>query len=101
AGLRVPPALEARRGDRPGRLPPLGPQRGRRAELYAAAAVRTDQEPHLGGAPLFGGGGAPGRDPGGRAGAAVGGEEGCHAGRPGGGGGSRAAAAGGGSRSRG
>ena len=37
-GLRVPPALQARRRHRPGLLPALGPQRGRRAQLHAAAA---------------------------------------------------------------
>ena len=50
--LRVPAALQAGRGDRPRRLPALGPQRGRRAELHPAAHVREDQEPHLGGPAL-------------------------------------------------
>ena len=35
--------FHARRGDRPGRLPPLRPQRGRRARLHAAAHVRRDR----------------------------------------------------------
>ena len=46
AGLRVPAALQARRRDRPGRLPALGPQRDGRAQLHPAAHVRQDQEPH-------------------------------------------------------
>ena len=40
AGDDVPPALPRGRGDRPGRLPPLRPQRGRRAGLHPAADVR-------------------------------------------------------------
>ncbi len=38
AGDDVPPALPRRRGDRPGRLPALRPQRGRRARLHPARA---------------------------------------------------------------
>ena len=37
----VPRAVRARRADRPRRLSPLGPQRGRRARLHPAAAVRA------------------------------------------------------------
>ena len=36
AGLRLPPGVRPRRDDRPDRLPPLRPQRGRRARLHAA-----------------------------------------------------------------
>ena len=39
AGLGLPRALRARLPDRPGRLPPLRPQRGRRAGVHPAAAV--------------------------------------------------------------
>ena len=44
AGLRVPPGVRARRADRPDRLPPLRPQRGRRARLHPAGDVPRDQE---------------------------------------------------------
>ena len=49
---RVPPEVQEGRGDRHRLLPALGPQRDRRAELHAAADVRADQEPPLGGEPL-------------------------------------------------
>ena len=39
AGLRFPPAVPARRGDRHVLLPPARPQRGRRSQLHAAADV--------------------------------------------------------------
>ena len=39
AGVGVSPALRARLPDRPGRLPPLRTQRGRRAGVHPAAAV--------------------------------------------------------------
>ena len=45
AGVRVPPGVRPRRADRPDRLPPLRPQRGRRARLHAAGDVREDQGP--------------------------------------------------------
>ncbi len=48
AGHRVPPAVPERRGHRPGLLPPLRPQRGRRAELHPAADVRGDPAPPAG-----------------------------------------------------
>ena len=41
--LRVPPGVRPRRRHRPDRLPPLGPQRGRRARLHAARDGREDQ----------------------------------------------------------
>ncbi len=44
AGLRLPPGVRARRADRPDRLPPLRPQRGRRARLHPARDVPGDQE---------------------------------------------------------
>ena len=40
----VPRGVAARRRDRPDRLPPPRPQRGRRARVHAAAHVRADQE---------------------------------------------------------
>ena len=43
AGDGVPGTVPRGRPDRPGRLPPARPQRGRRAELYPAADVRADQ----------------------------------------------------------
>ena len=43
AGLRVPPGVRPRRDDRPHRLPPLRPQRGRRAGLHAARDGRDHQ----------------------------------------------------------
>ncbi len=39
AGVRLPPGVRPRRADRPDRLPPLRPQRGRRAGLHAARDV--------------------------------------------------------------
>ena len=42
------------RRDRPDRLPPLRPQRDRRARLHAAADVREDQEPPAGAQALRG-----------------------------------------------
>jgi 2-oxoglutarate dehydrogenase E1 component len=42
-GLRVPPGVRPRRRHRPHRLPPLRPQRGRRARVHAARDVREDQ----------------------------------------------------------
>ena len=44
AGDRVPPDLRPRRRDRHVVLPPVRPQRGRRAELHAAADVRGDPQ---------------------------------------------------------
>ena len=44
AGDRVPPDLRPRHRHRHVVLPPLRPQRGRRAELHPAADVRGDQE---------------------------------------------------------
>ena len=44
ARLRVPPGVRPRRRDRPDRLPPLRPQRGRRARVHAAGDVRDHQE---------------------------------------------------------
>ncbi len=73
---RVPAEVQEGRGHRPRLLPPLGPQRGRRAELHPAPHVLEDQEPHLGGPALRRAARAPGRrDPRG-AGRAVGGQEG-------------------------
>ena len=43
AGLRLPPGVRPRRDDRPDRLPPLRPQRGRRAGLHAARDGGQDQ----------------------------------------------------------
>ena len=43
ARVRVPPGVRPRRRDRPDRLPPLGPQRGRRARLHAARDGGEDQ----------------------------------------------------------
>ena len=53
ARVRVPPGVRPRRHDRPHRLPPLRPQRGRRARLHPARAGRPDPQPparrgHLG-----------------------------------------------------
>ena len=45
ARVRLPPGVRPRRADRPDRLPPLRPQRGRRARLHAARDVREDQAP--------------------------------------------------------
>ena len=42
--LRLPPGVRPRRRDRPDRLPPLRPQRGRRARLHAARDGGQDQE---------------------------------------------------------
>ena len=42
--VRVPPGVRPRRADRPDRLPPLRPQRGRRAGVHAARDVPGDQE---------------------------------------------------------
>ncbi len=50
--MRVPQHVPARRRDRHGLLPPVRPQRGRRAELHAAPHVREDQGAHVGRAPL-------------------------------------------------
>ena len=44
ARVRLPPGVRPRRADRPDRLPPLRPQRGRRARLHAARDVPGDQE---------------------------------------------------------
>ena len=44
ARVRVPPGVRPRRRDRPDRLPPLRPQRGRRARLHAARDGGEDQE---------------------------------------------------------
>ena len=43
ARVRVPPGVRPRRRHRPDRLPPLGPQRGRRARLHAARDGGEDQ----------------------------------------------------------
>ena len=43
AGLRVPRGVRPRRRHRPHRLPPLRPQRGRRARVHPARDVREDQ----------------------------------------------------------
>ena len=45
AGARVPQAVGQGLPHRPGRLPALGAQRGRRAALHAAGDVRRDQGP--------------------------------------------------------
>ncbi len=58
-GVRVPQGVRPRRADRPDRLPPLRPQRVRRAGLHPAGDVRQDQDQE---ARL----GAVGRPPGGR-----------------------------------
>ncbi|CAA9466788.1 MAG: 2-oxoglutarate dehydrogenase E1 component, partial [uncultured Solirubrobacteraceae bacterium] len=42
-GLRLPPGVRPRRGHRPHRLPPLRPQRGRRARLHPARDVLGHQ----------------------------------------------------------
>ena len=42
--VRLPPGVRPRRRHRPDRLPPLRPQRGRRARVHAARDVRDDQE---------------------------------------------------------
>ena len=81
AGLRVPRALQARRRHRPRRLPPLGAQRRRRAELHPAAHVREDQEPHLGRPALRRAPRALGRDQPRGGGQDLGGEEGPDAAR--------------------
>ena len=69
------------RGDRPRLLPALGPQRERRAELHAAADVRADQEPPVGGDALRREAGARGHGHARGAGRALGREEGRDAGR--------------------
>ena len=43
ARVRLPPGVRPRRRHRPHRLPPLRPQRGRRARVHAARDVRGDQ----------------------------------------------------------
>ena len=43
ARVRLPPGVRPRRRDRPDRLPPLRPQRGRRAGLHAAGDGGEDQ----------------------------------------------------------
>ena len=48
AGDGLPRGVQARRRDRPDRLPPPRPQRGRRARLHAAADVRADPQPPTG-----------------------------------------------------
>ena len=48
ARLRVPPGVRPRRRHRPHRLPPLRPQRGRRARLHAARDGGQDQEQDAG-----------------------------------------------------
>ena len=45
ARVRVPPGVRPRRADRPDRLPPLRPQRGRRAGLHAARDGAKIKEP--------------------------------------------------------
>ena len=48
AGLRLPPGVRPRRDDRPDRLPPLRPQRDRRAGLHAARDGGDHQEQDAG-----------------------------------------------------
>ena len=48
ARVRVPPGVRPRRHDRPDRLPPLRPQRGRRAGLHAARDGGDHQEQDAG-----------------------------------------------------
>ncbi len=43
-GLRIPRGVRPRRAGRPHRLPPLRPQRGRRAGVHPAGDVREDQD---------------------------------------------------------
>ena len=52
ARVRVPPGVRPRRADRPDRLPPLRPQRGRRAGLHAAGDGGQDQGQDAGARPL-------------------------------------------------
>ena len=52
-GVRVPRGVRPRRADRPDRLPPLRPQRVRRARLHPARDVREDQEPRSASAELW------------------------------------------------
>ena len=47
-GARIPRDVRPRRAHRPDRLPPLRPQRDRRARVHAAADVRADQGPPAG-----------------------------------------------------
>ena len=47
-GHGLPPRVRPRRRDRPDRLPPLRPQRDRRARLHPAGDVRGDQGPPAG-----------------------------------------------------
>ncbi len=53
-GPRLPADVQPRRADRPDRLPPLRPQRDRRAGLHAAVDVRADQEAPAGAPALRG-----------------------------------------------
>ena len=62
ARLRVPPGVRPRRRHRPHRLPPLRPQRGRRARLHAARDGRQDQEQDAGARDLRRRAGQAGRD---------------------------------------
>ncbi len=75
ARLRLPPALQRGRRDRPGLLPPPRPQRGRRAELHAAAPVREDPRAAGGARALHRGARARGRADARRSGAHRGGPE--------------------------
>ena len=52
AGLRLPPGVRPRRDDRPHRLPPLRPQRGRRAGVHAAGDGGDHQGQDAGARPL-------------------------------------------------
>jgi 2-oxoglutarate dehydrogenase E1 component len=54
ARVRVPPGVRPRRADRPDRLPPLRPQRGRRAGLHAAGDGGEDQAEEAGARALRG-----------------------------------------------
>ena len=54
AGDGLPRDVRPRRADRPDRLPPLRPQRDRRARLHPAADVRADQEAPAGAQALRG-----------------------------------------------
>ena len=52
AGLRLPPGVRPRRDDRPHRLPPLRPQRGRRAGVHAAGDGGDHQGQDAGARPV-------------------------------------------------
>ena len=62
ARVRVPAGVRPRRADRPDRLPPLGPQRGRRARVHAAGDVGQDQGQAAGAGAVRRGARLPGRD---------------------------------------